>query len=320
MKSSSDADTIAEGIVFDSLAEQAAKLFGPTPKPVQVRFGAVTDRGKVRPNNEDHYVVARRRRLRDVLLTNLPDGYLPATHDDAYTMVVADGIGGAAFGELASMLALRAAWDLTTHAFKWHFQITDGEAKELEETMKVYGQLVHRQLLEHAEANPRLAGMGTTLTGGLTTGLDAFFFHLGDSRAYLNRNGSLERLTRDHTLAEHLVDAGAIPSVSEASRVMQNMLVNYLGGHNRSVEVETYRLKLRYGDRLLFCTDGLTDMVREPEIASVLDKHANPQDACNTLVELALDHGGRDNVTVVIARYESQMSDDAGTVQHGSSE
>jgi serine/threonine protein phosphatase PrpC len=303
MSNPSNLDTVAERMTSGSLEQQASRLFGPPMTPVQMRFGALTDRGKVRSNNEDHYFVGRRRRMRDILMTNLPEGYLKAPPDEAYTMVVADGIGGAAFGELASMLALRSAWDLSTHAFKWHFQITDRESEELEETVRVYGQLMHRHLQEHAEANPHLAGMGTTLTGALTCGLDAFLFHLGDSRAYLYRPPSFARLTRDHTLAEELVKAGAFASVHDTSRLMQNMLVNFLGGRSRKVEVETYRIKLAYGDRLLICTDGLTDMVSEPDIARELDKYLDPQEACQRLLELALEQGGRDNITIVLAQY-----------------
>src|SRR6266545_1600416 len=125
-------------------------------------------------------------------------------------MAVADGVGGAAFGELASMFALRAGWDLTTGAFKWHFKITEREAEELTEQLRVYGRLMHRALLERVHGDPRLAGAGTTLTGALIVGRDAFIGHVGDSRAYLFRAGSLEPLTRDHTLAQRLVDAGAI--------------------------------------------------------------------------------------------------------------
>jgi protein phosphatase len=307
MKRHGDDDTVDDLVADDPVAETAERLFGPTPAPVRVSFGAASHIGHVRSTNEDHFVVVRRRRSRDVLHTNLPQGCLPTgAHDDAYTMVVADGVGGSAFGELASMLALREAWDLTTHAFKWHFQITDREAEELEQTVNVYGQLVHRRLQQQAEADPRLRGMGTTLTGALTAGLDAFFFHAGDSRAYLYRSGTLQRLTRDHTLAQQLVEAGALTSLSQASRVMRNMLVNCLGGRHKHVEVDTYRLRLCYGDRLIICTDGLTDMVRESEIAHEMRQHDDPQDACQTLLDQALHHGGKDNVTIVIARYEDE--------------
>jgi protein phosphatase len=105
-------------------------------------------------------------------------------------------------------------------------------------------------------------------------------------------------------MAQQLVDAGAIQSIDQASRLLQNMLVNCIGGRGRKeVEVDVRRLQIADGDRLLLCTDGLTDMVDESTIADTLRVQVNPDTACRTLVDLALDHGGRDNVTVVIGRF-----------------
>lgn len=305
MSASADHDTVDERTTVD-IDDLAAKYFGPTSPAVHVEFGALTHPGKVRLNNEDHFSVVRRRRSREVLLTNLPEARVPKSlHDDVYAMAVADGIGGAAFGEMASMLALQTGWKLTTHAFKWHFQVNENEAEELKELLKVYGQLIHRKLQDEATDNPRLAGMGTTITGALSIGTEAFIAHVGDSRAYLSRDGILQQLTRDHTLAQKLVDSGAIPSVTAASRRVQNMLVNCLGGSRSEVEVDVQQVHLADGDRLLLCSDGLTDMVSDDEIAQILQQRADPQAACQVLTDLALEHGGRDNVTIVIARYET---------------
>ena len=101
-----------------TLERLAAKYFGPPTPAVRVEFGALSHIGKVRRDNEDYYAVVRRRRSRDVLLTNLPPGFLAPVHDDAYAMTVADGVGGAAFGELASQMVFCVAWDLTSSAFK----------------------------------------------------------------------------------------------------------------------------------------------------------------------------------------------------------
>lgn len=287
-----------------TLQELSARLFGVAPRPVRVEFGALSHPGKVRENNEDHFVVVRRRRSRDALLTSLPEGVLAPSEEVGYSMAVADGVGGAAFGEMASMLALQAAWDLTSSAVKWPFQWTEGEAEELTQTLQLYGQLMHRTLLERSQADPRYAGMATTITGAITIGDEAFIAHVGDSRAYLARGGALERLTRDHTMAQRLVDAGDLPSVGEAPGFMRRLLVNSLGGRSRDgVEVEVHRVHLADGDCLLLCTDGLSDMVSEANIARALAAHPEPQEACRTLVDLALEGGGRDNVTVVLARF-----------------
>lgn len=294
------ADT-ADLRIPNDLESLSAKHFGPGPPRTRIAFGALSHVGKVRENNEDHYGVVRRHRSRDVLFTNLPEGFLAQTCEEAYTMVVADGMGGAAFGELASMFALRAAWDLTTNAYNWPFQVNEHEAEKVLEQLNVYGKKIHQALLERAQAMPKLAGMGSTLTGILLIGSDAFIGHIGDSRAYLLRGGTLQQKTHDHTQAQQLVDAGAIATVAQAPRFMRNVLVNCLGSEAHDVHVETHHLPLLDGDRLLLCTDGLFDMLTDAEIARILNQQSTPADACENLVNAALDKGGKDNVTVVLA-------------------
>jgi protein phosphatase len=132
-------------------------------------------------------------------------------------------------------------------------------------------------------------------------GTDAFIGHVGDSRAYLLHDGTLRQVTHDHTQAQQLVDAGLFASVAETPRSMRHTLINCLGGSYEDVQVETHHVPLAHGDRLLLCTDGLTDMLSDAEIALILNQQPAPTDACQALVDAALDHGGRDNVTVVLA-------------------
>ena len=124
------------------------------------------------------------------------------------------------------MMALHITWELTDSAFKWHFKLTEEEAAELTEMVRVYGQVIHRTLQELGQADPQMAGMGTTLTAVLTAGLNALVAHVGDSRAYLFRGGVLQQLTRDHTLAQQLVDRGVLPSVESATGFMRCVLTN----------------------------------------------------------------------------------------------
>ncbi len=251
----------------DKLEQLAEKYFGTETEPVRVSFGALSHPGKVRKNNEDHYAVVRRYRAREVLLTNMPPKSYPPLCDNAYALAVADGIGGAAFGEIASMLALKSGYDLTTSAFKWPFKVSEAESLEVMEAIRVHIQMIHRSLLAESGEGSPLAGMGTTLTGVLTIGFDAFVAHVGDSRAYLFRNAKLHRLTHDHTLAEHLVAEGVARSINDpAVAGFRHTLINCLGGGVEDVDVDTCHVPLRDGDQLLLCTDGLTDMVPEPEI------------------------------------------------------
>ncbi len=277
-----------------------ARHFGPSPPPVRVTIGAASHRGLVRSNNEDHYAVVERRRTRTVLLTNLPDGFLPPADDTAYVLAVADGMGGAAFGELASALALRSGWDQAPRAIKWTWIVTDREVEDLRERLEVTFRQMDRALRDRAAADPACAGMGTTLTGAYTVGPEAFVAHAGDSRAYLCRAGRLAQLTRDQTLAQRCRDLGLpVPKAS-----WHHVLTNCLGAKEHDVEVEFHHLRLADGDRLLLCTDGLTDLVPDDEVADVLGRHADPQAAAEDLIGRALEHGGLDNVTAVVARYE----------------
>jgi serine/threonine protein phosphatase PrpC len=304
-------DPLADTAEYDfssELDKLAAKHFGPGVPPTRVTFGALSHVGKVRTNNEDHFGVVQRHRSRDVLFTNLPKGFLPPSREEAYTMVVADGLGGAAFGELASMLALRTGWELTSNAYHWHFRAGEREAEEVMEQLKVYGKLIHEALLERSRRSPELAGMGSTITAVFLMGADAFIGHVGDSRAYLFRDGSLRQLTHDDTQAQHMVDIGVYASVDEAPRFMHNVLMNCLGGNDHDVQVETHHIPLVNGDRLLLCTDGLSDMLADAEIASILNQHPTPMDACQTLVNAALENGGKDNVTVVLACIEVEKN------------
>ena len=289
---------------FVALDRQAGRYYEIEPRvAVEVEVGAVSDRGKVRENNEDHYLAVRRVRHREVIKTSLPVELLPQDDQAMYTLAVADGMGGHAFGELASYLALRTGWDLGEGEVKWSVKMNEKEAAELKDKATVFFKLINRRLHEAARERPRLAGMGTTLTVCYSTGPEVFVTHAGDSRAYLHRAGGLTRLTKDHTVAQVLIDAGVVsPGSPEANRA-KHALTNCVGGPDAGIDVDVRHYRLQDGDRLLLCTDGLTDLVSDPEIAQALTDVPNPDDACRVLVDLALLRGGKDNVTVVVAKY-----------------
>jgi PPM family protein phosphatase len=292
------ADT-GESVAFEELV---ARFFEDEPRTaVRVEFGALSHRGLVRDNNEDHYLVVRRRRERDVLLSNLPVEQLNRFEQAAYTLGVADGLGGHAFGELASSLALRTAWDLGGSEINWPIKMNRRESDELKLKAAVIFRLLDKALQSAAKAEPRLSGMGTTLTVCYTTGRELFILHAGDSRAYLCRDGALRRLTRDHTRAQAMFGLGTAEPESDTETSQRHVLTNWIGGG--SVEADVAHHRLVDGDRLLLCTDGLTNLVSEVEIAALLNAHPMPDDACGCLVDRALDYGGVDNVTVVLANF-----------------
>jgi serine/threonine protein phosphatase PrpC len=258
----------------------------------------------VRANNEDHFIMARYSRSAETLDTNLPKGSVPKLFEEkAYALVVADGMGGMAAGEIASSLALSAGMNLSLHNPKWTLRMSEDEAREYLERARQRVRQVDRVVSEKADTHPDLAGMGTTLTGAYSVGADLFLFHDGDSRAYLFRDGKLERLTRDHTMAQALADVGIIDPEEVKTHRLHHVLTKAVGGHGGEVEADLDHRQLLDGDRLLLCTDGLTEMVEAAKIADALQQNERSEDACRVLVDLALAGGGRDNVTVVLARY-----------------
>lgn len=280
-----------------------SRFFGPPSTAVEVDVGAVSDVGNVRSNNEDHFAVVRRRRSRTVLLSNLPKSDLQDVDEDAYALVVADGMGGEVFGELASRLAIRTAGELGVSEIKWALKMNDAEAREMVEKLETYAHLLHEELIRQGEDDPQLQGMGTTLTAAYSTGVNAFLAHIGDSRAFLFRNGQLQRLTRDHTLAQEMLDAGADDLSASQIRWMSRVLTNSLSTRKQPLHTDVIQIRLQDQDRLMLCTDGLSDLVTEDQMALVLSEKISSQEASEKLVNLALEAGGNDNVTVIVAHY-----------------
>ena len=289
-------------------AQDAGAATTEQPHPfsslVRVDFGAISDVGKVRANNEDHFRIARTSRTMRTLMSNLPSGQVPDYFEDvAYGMIVADGMGGEAAGEIASMMAITIGVNLRLNAVKWNLKINEQEARDLMDRACGMIHQIDEALAQRARSDPALQRMGTTLTTTYSVGDDLFLFHVGDSRVYLYRGDRLLQLTHDHTVAQALVDAGHIAAEEVASHRMRHCLTNVMGSQTNQLHVEMLQLRLLDRDRILLCTDGLTEMTREDEILELLRRIEDSGEACRALVDLALQHGGKDNVTVLIARY-----------------
>jgi protein phosphatase len=270
---------------------------------VRVDLAGLSDRGRTRPNNEDHYLLARFSRIMEPLGTNLGAAILAPFEETGYCLVVADGMGGMAAGEVASGLALTAGINLILNNPKWGLQTDEKTIREVLERARDRMRVIDTVLSEKARSEPALRGMGTTLTGAYSVGAELFLWHIGDSRAYLFRGGKLHRLTRDHTLAQALADCGQIPQEEVPTHRLRHVLTRALGGHGGDVEAEVQHLRLADGDSLLLCTDGLTEPVPAEQLADVLGRAGPAEAACRALIERALENGGSDNVTAVVARY-----------------
>jgi PPM family protein phosphatase len=276
-----------------------------TSAHVRIDVAALSDTGRVRQRNEDHYYVARGGRHVTTLLTNVPPEDIPSqAAETCYVMIVADGMGGHAGGEVASRMAIATLMNIILHAPDWILRLEDNEhAHKVIQRAADRCQQIHEALQKKGRLDPQLEGMGTTMTAALSLGDDLFVTQVGDSRAYRFRGGTLERLTRDQTQAQRLADQGVISQQDVARHRLRHVLTNALGGFQRNVRVDIKRWKLADGDRLLLCTDGLTDMVDDAHIADVLARDAGSDETCRLLVESALENGGNDNITVVLARY-----------------
>jgi protein phosphatase len=271
---------------------------------VRVDLAALSHQGHVRSSNEDHYLVLRFGRFLETLLTSLPVDQLPGQAEEVgYALFVADGIGGHVGGEVASRMALSTLVSLVLHTPDW---IISNEPHETEQVMQRFADRYHRiqaALRERGRADPSVAGMGTTMTLACSLGATVILGHIGDSRAYLLRSGRLWQLTRDHTLVQALVEGGQLTPDQAARHPWRHVLTRSLSSGGRDVSGDFQRAGLADGDQLLLCTDGLTDMVDEGAILAVLQGAASADEACRALVAAALDKGGKDNVTVALARY-----------------
>ncbi len=250
---------------------------------MRIDIGARTDVGRVRNNNEDSY--------RLVPELNL--------------FVLSDGMGGEAHGEVASAMAVET---VATHCLEAANNVSapffgepQPDLSDKTNRLASAAHLANRKIYESARSNPKRRGMGATILAAWLDGRRLSLVHVGDSRAYLLRSGALEQLTSDHSLVAEQVRQGLItPQQAEASE-MQSVLIRALGS-GEEVEVDADEHLLLDGDTLLLCSDGLTRMVTDPEIASTLLTHSGAQAAADRLVTLANEYGGEDNVTVVVLR------------------
>ena len=214
-------------------------------------------------------------------------------------------MGGHAGGEVASRTALIVFFHLLFDTPDWVLKVDDQSAEKILDRVTDRYRSLDSLLDERARVDPNLRGMGTTMTLTYSIGFDLFLAHAGDSRAYLCRDGSLRQLTRDHTRVQELVDAGMMTREEAATHRLRNVLTNVLGGGVPLTDVDVHRVLLAAGDSMLLCSDGLYDVVKDDEIASILGAATSVEAACRALIDCALARGAPDNVTALVSRYES---------------
>lgn len=296
-----NAKAATQSLNIDLLGQELPTEFSSL---VKVDVYGLSHRGLVRPNNEDHFVVVRGGRELEAIMGNLPDDIVSRRFDEVfYGMAVADGLGGEVCGEIASRRALESLLSMVLHTPDWMLRLGKPEINEVMWRMADRFIRVHAALLHEAAQDPYLHGMSTTLSTALTMGDDLIITHVGDSRIYLVRDGQMRQLTRDHTLAQQLIDTGLHHQNDQLVKELRNVLKQALGATVSECRPEVEYLKLADGDLLLLCTDGLSDAVESEVIEQVLKEDSPAKEIAEELLRLALENGGPDNITMIVSRY-----------------
>jgi PPM family protein phosphatase len=286
----------------------AVSVAPKSPRALSVKAFGITDKGKVRTTNEDQFLIAELTKAMRVWQTSLPEPRVQVGEERAHLFLVADGMGGHQAGERASALAVVAIEHFTLNTFKWFFGSNGSEAqKALAQFQAALSQADARILAESAE-HPELRGMGTTVTMAFHLGAQLCVMHVGDSRAYLYRDDELHQLTEDHTLVADMVRSGALRRDEVAEHRLRHHITNVVGGPEPGVKVEARAFEVQDGDRLLLCSDGLTEMVANDAIATTLDAEPAPEAAATKLLALANDGTASDNITLIVVRFDAADS------------
>jgi len=225
----------------------------------------------------------------------------------AHLFLVADGVGGGVAGEHASALAVNVVENFALDKLNWCIQLRAGTAEVGDQLLMEFQKALKQaddQLFRTTQEYPQLRGMGTTLTLAYALSDELYVAHVGDSRCYLLRKDLLYRLTRDHTLVGEMVRRGVLRPEEAVNHAFRHVITNVIGGSDPGVQVEVHKLPLESGDRVLLCSDGLTEMVPDEEILGVLQSETEPSGASQRLVDRANELGGKDNVTVVVAYFD----------------
>jgi len=277
--------------------------FKPLSCSITVELGARSHPGR-RAVNEDHYLLIRMARQQETIATSLPDGEIPARFEESgFGMVVADGIGAGGAGEVASRLAISTLEHLVLHFARWNVRIDPRTAEDVIDRADRFYRSIDERVSETARQRPPLTGMGTTLTAAYIADDALFLAHVGHSRAYLFRHDRLTQLTRDQTLAQRILETGRPVPSEAAAHDLRHILTDAIGGHAGVPNIQIEQYRLQDGDTVMVCTNGLSDIVDEQSSAAIVREKRSVDEKCQALMNLALERGAFDNVTVALAQY-----------------
>lgn len=271
------------------------------PLDSEIDVYGLTHPGKKRPNNEDHFLICALQKRMEVYHTSLPDtSTLGANERMAFLAMVADGVGGAAAGEEASRIALESVTRYVAGTLNCYYTSDPNDDSNFVRELEEAALKVHNELAVLAAQDRSLRGMATTLTLFLGVWPRAYLLQVGDSRAYRLKDGVLIQTTRDQTMAEELVDQGVFTRADAANTRWAHVLSSAIGGPQAAPVVRGFDQS--WGSVGLICSDGLTRHVSDDQIRERLSSLTSSRQACETLLQDALDAGGLDNITIIVAR------------------
>ena len=275
------------------------------PRDEEIDVWGLTHPGKVRTINEDHFLLGSLRKHLEIQATSLPEPELLQARNEraAFIAMIADGVGGQLAGEEASRVALEEVTQYVIQSALCFYQ-ADANAAEFVDVLQEAAVRSHAKVLERARENSDLRGMATTLSVWIGVWPWIYLLQVGDSRYYLYRRGVLTQISRDQTMAQEFIDQGVMSRSVALASPWANVLSSSLGGE-QSAPVVT-RLAASWENTHLMCTDGLTKHVSDARIRDRLEGMTSARDACEGLLQDALDGGGTDNITIIVGRAQRQ--------------
>jgi protein phosphatase len=285
---------------------QQAQALSRKPTDDQIDFYGLTHQGKVRDENQDHFLLSSLHKRMDVHLTSLPDPDRLYEEADrlAYLAMVADGVGGGPAGEEASRGALEAVSRYVTGSMDCYYTVDPADDQTFSQALADAALHGHEDVRERSDAEPG-QGMATTLTLMLFVWPRAYLLQVGDSRYYILRDDELTQISRDQTLAQVLVDDDVFSRTEARKSPLSNVLSSAIGGSETTPVVTGIDNTWDSSERRcihLLCSDGLTKHVPDERIAERLRSLTSSKQACEDLLQDALDGGGTDNITIIVGR------------------
>ena len=271
---------------------------------LKVLCHGMTDKGRKRESNQDQFLIASLRKLMTIDFTSIPaDEQMKFLSNlDGHLLLVADGMGGHAGGQVASQVAIDATSEYVLNTIPWFYRLSKTSDEDFRDELKAALEHAHTKILSAQQKSPEYRTMATTLTMAYFASRWMYVVHAGDSRCYVIRDEKIHLLTRDHSIAQLLVEKGEMDELTASTSPLSHRLYNSIGGHpGNPLSPEVSKCELLPGDVVLLCTDGLTRHVPDETILKVVCGKGTLEEKNTTLIKMANEDGGSDNITVVQA-------------------